>query len=346
MKKSYLKKGIFVGPIDAGTNESFKKMMEENGFFVTTCGIFASKFQFKNDINFGIIPEESRFKKIIKASRAVIKIFLKLGNYDVFHFRSGITLLPLNFDLIILKNFHKKIIMQYEGSDLRQADRLPNNPSAQLLAKNLSSNRYQSFKKRLKFRWIKLWADKIIVSTPDLLGLAPGAEFVQNFLTDENPFNSKETKNKKVFILHAPTKPKLKGTKFLLKAVNRLKREKYPVELLLLQNVPHDRVFGYYEKADIVLDQLLIGAYGVVSIEGMKYGKPCVCYIREDLRKFYPSNLPIISADPKNCYFVLKKLIEDKTLREGIGKESFLYFKKFHSQKVLSKKWLKIYQNL
>ena len=61
-----LKRKIFVGPIDAGTNENFKKMMEQNGYRVTTCSIFASKFNRNNDINFGIKPEDTKLTKIAK----------------------------------------------------------------------------------------------------------------------------------------------------------------------------------------------------------------------------------------------------------------------------------------
>ena len=50
--------------------------------------------------------------------------------------------------------------------------------------------------------------------------------------------------------------------------------------------------------ADLAVDQLMIGAYGTVAIETMAKGVPVVCRIRDDLRPFYPADLPIITAEP------------------------------------------------
>lgn len=69
-----------------------------------------------------------------------------------------------------------------------------------------------------------------------------------------------------------------KGTEYIIKAVNELKNEGYKVNLILIENMPHKKVIEYYKNSDIVIDQLLIGWYGMVSIEGMALGKPVCIY--------------------------------------------------------------------
>ena len=340
-----LKRKIFVGPIDAGTNENFKKMMEQNGYRVTTCSIFASKFNRKNDINFGIKPEDTKLTKIAKAIRAVSKILWELRNFDFFHFRSNVTLLPGNLDLPLLKLSGKKIIMQYEGTDLRQLDKLQKNPN-QYLTKEYGESRWRSIRKRIKHRWVKIWADKLIVSTPDLIEFAPDAEFVPNFILNFPQKQLFRKKDKIIHILHAPTNRKIKGTKFIISAIKKLQKENYPIGLFLLENIPHDQIDSYYESADIVVDQLLIGIYSMVAKEGMSLGKPVICYIRSDLRKYYPKDLPIISANPDTIYGVLKDLVSDSEKREKFGEKSRDFALKHHSLKSAGKKWQKIYQNL
>lgn len=340
------KKKVFIGLIDVGTNQNLKNMIEEWGYEVVTCGV-SHRFGFKNDINLDISQKDGTIRKIRKAAAPLFSIFKKILSFDIFHFRGGISFLPLNLDLPILKILNKKIIMHFDGTDIRQLDRFDKDKYNKILVNNLGNGHLKFFIKRVKYHWIKNWVDKIIVASPDLLEFAPEAEFIPNFLAykTEN-LNSDLRKKNFINILHAPSSRITKGTEYFLKAIKRLQKEKYPVKLNLLENISRDQIWAFYRQADIIIDQLLIGAYGVVSIEGMSFGKPVICYIREDLRKYYAKDLPIISANPDNIYEVLKRLIENPNLRLKIGKKSTVYFNKFHSQEVMSKKWLKIYQNL
>lgn len=336
---------VFVGRIDVGTNNRFKYLMEKKGYKVTTCSTFVSTLGFENDICFNINPKDNMAVKIGKAFGPTAKILFNLNHYDIFHFRGGTTLLPLGLDLPILKLFGKKIIMQYEGSDLRQMDHFQKDKYNRMLVANLKTKSFRGFQQRLRYAWIRNWTDKIIVSTPDLLQFACNAEYIPNFVSSpENGFEHKD--NKTVELLHAPTNRKIKGTAYLIKAVKRLKKEKFSVNLVLLEKIAHSQINRYYQKADVVIDQLFIGAYGVVSIEGMSFGKPIVCYIREDLRKYYPKELPIASANPDDIYEILKNLVTSKKLRQKVGKNSQKYFKKYHGENMVGKKWQKIYQNL
>jgi hypothetical protein len=56
-----------------------------------------------------------------------------------------------------------------------------------------------------------------------------------------------------------------------------------------------------YEKADLLVDQLLAGWYGGVAVEFMALGKPVVCYLRESDLRFLPEamrrQIPIIRAE-------------------------------------------------
>jgi len=110
-------------------------------------------------------------------------------------------------------------------------------------------------------------------------------------------------------IVHAPSDKKFKGTEYILKAICKLKKE-YNFRFRLIHGLNHEDAKKIYEKADIIVDQLFTGAHGVFSIEAMAMGKPVICYIREDLKKKYPKDLPIISANPDTIYNVLKVLID------------------------------------
>lgn len=101
-------------------------------------------------------------------------------------------------------------------------------------------------------------------------------------------------------VVHAPTRRDLKGTDHIVKAVNQLKHEGLQFHFQLIEGMTYEQTKELLAQADIVIDQLRIGAYGYVSTEAMAFGKPVICYLRRDVMKKYPSGLPIVNADPGN----------------------------------------------
>jgi lipid A disaccharide synthetase len=122
-------------------------------------------------------------------------------------------------------------------------------------------------------------------------------------------------------VVHTPSNAEVKGTPFVLKAVEALQSEGLAFDFELVQNVPHDEARAWMCKADIVVDQLLIGATGVVTLEAWALGKPVVVYLREDLfRPFYgTSDLPVANANPDTIEAVLRNLIKDFAWRRHLA---------------------------
>jgi glycosyltransferase involved in cell wall biosynthesis len=146
-----------------------------------------------------------------------------------------------------------------------------------------------------------------------------------------------------VRIVHAPTNREKKGTKYLLAAVERLRSAGYPVEIELLEGLPHEQVRALTGQADIAVDQLMIGAYGTFSIEMMAKGLPVVCRIREDLRRFYPPDLPLITAEPGSIYDVLKWLIAQPERWAELGRRGIEYVRREHEMHRVAARSLSLY---
>ena len=94
--------------------------------------------------------------------------------------------------------------------------------------------------------------------------------------------------------MHAPSAQGYKGTEYVLQAITRLEKD-YEVEFVLVHDIPHSQTKEIYQRADIIIDQLLTGTYGVFTVEAMALGKPVVCYIREDLKSTYPADFHYFS---------------------------------------------------
>lgn len=151
--------------------------------------------------------------------------------------------------------------------------------------------------------------------------------------------------NKRPLIVHAPSNKNIKGTIYIEKALSNLKR-KYDFDFLFLHNVRNDEVREALKKADIVVDQLILGAYGVLSVEAMAFGKPVVCYIRDDLLKKYPEDLPIINANPETIEDTLETLIKDPIMRFKIRMNSRKFAERYHDSKVVAEKLVALYRSL
>jgi len=131
-------------------------------------------------------------------------------------------------------------------------------------------------------------------------------------------------------IVHAPSDPYVKGTNYVLDAVSRLHNAGYEFTFQLVENLKNKEGIDLYRKADIVIDQLCIGAHGIVSLEAMAYGKPVVCYIKEELIGKYPKDLPIVNANPNSLERVLASLLDSPQDLQELGQKGRAYVESYH----------------
>jgi len=302
---------------------------------------------------------------LVRSLWRLLSYFVRaLAQYDVFHFNFGSSLLPYgNYpwflelsDLPVLRRLGKKIIVTYQGSDIRQRTFFTTRLDISACDKvdcygNVFSTDSDSAKKR-RIRKFDRYAHKIFSLNPDLLYVLPSrAEFLPYSCVDLEKWRpAKSSIGKKLVILHAPTNRDTKGTKYIAEAVEKLKNQYKDVELMLVEKTPHNKVQELYEKADLAVDQLLIGWYGGFAVEMMALGKPVVCYIREEDLKFIPSqmkeDLPIINANKFNIYEVLKCLIAEREKFNLIGQRSRAYVEIWHDPMKIAKRMKETYESL
>lgn len=147
-------------------------------------------------------------------------------------------------------------------------------------------------------------------------------------------------------ILHIPTEPKVKGTDLIIKACDQLKKEGYQFEFRLKRQLTQQELYKEITNCDIYVDELRCGSHGVTAVEAMCAGKPTITYIRQDLLSKYPSDMPLINANPDTIYDVLKDLILSGEKRNKIGYLSRQYVEKYHDTKVVVDDLMKIYEDI
>jgi glycosyltransferase involved in cell wall biosynthesis len=276
-----------------------------------------------------------------------------IAYYDIFHFHNSCSIIEDHRDIHMIKKAGKKMIMHHRGNDVRfrtLAKKGRNYVNPYVTAENSLSD--VQIDKNLK-----LFADTM------------DAAIVQDYELYQYVFDYYQKKGKPVYVLprlintqmlqpfypqkttrcptiiHAPTHRPFKGSDIIESTIDRLKKEK-PLTYINIEGKSHEETLKHYQQADIIIDQILCGAYGNLSVEAMALGKPVICYLRPDLMKTYPQSLPIVSANPDNLYDQLKQLVNNPERCYELGKEGRSYVEKHHEGSKVIKQLIAIYEHI
>lgn len=285
-------------------------------------------FGYKYDISLNI----DRTKKYLFPLWAVKLLIYEckiLRQNDVFHFHFGRSLL-INHDLFIFHKLKKKVFFEFHGSDIRD------NRYAHEINKYVLVTETEEIQKKLKKRARKIcrYADGIILHDDELIAHLPENHppvYVVPLRMDLQKIEPVyvSTEKKKIRIVHATTNREAKGSKFVIEAIKELEH-KYDIELVCVENKSQQEALELYKTADVIVDQLRTGTYGVFAIESMAMGKPVITYITDEMRERLPEDLPICSANPDTIRDVLETLIRDGDLRYDLGIRGREYAEKYH----------------
>jgi len=245
-----------------------------------------------------------------------------IHSFDCYFLDGGLGFLRNGQIVKTLKKRGKKIAILYLGSDLRARGVLPH---------------------------IEKLADIIFTTEFDHTFIHPKVQYIP-FPFEVDKFSKKEIlKNNKLTICHAPTKRHLKGTEYVLKAVDELKG-KFDFNFLLIENKPHEKVLKIKEqKCDVLVDQLTdFGGfgYGMNSMECLSMGIPSITYINPQYEEFLKVH-PFINANKDNIKEVLEKILTNpKILLEKstesrkwvVSEHNYINVSKFMLEKILGRR--------
>ncbi|MGW6196172.1 hypothetical protein ACWF0M_08475 [Kribbella sp. NPDC055110] len=157
----------------------------------------------------------------------------------------------------------------------------------------------------------------VFVSTVDLLDDVPNAQWLPVAI-DPTPWQQAARPlfaGEKPVVAHVPSNAKLKGTEEIDAVLTGL-HESGQIEYRRITGVPHEQMASVIGDADIVVDQLRIGLYGVAAAEALAAGRIVVSYVgdavRQRVRSLTGREVPIVEADPDTLGDVVTGLIADR----------------------------------
>lgn len=271
------------------------------------------------------------------------------SNPDVIHWYFGKKALPFSLDLHFIRNIPR--LVEWQGSDIRNPEiESADNPYYQYaFANGYESNDNAENSYRLQ----KRFADAGFACAAPL-GMLP---YVQKELFPEihivrprivlDDFTAvyPDPQNTRPLIIHSPTAPVIKGTKVVLEAIEKLKSS-YTFDFKLIHHMPRHQAMEWFQQADIIVDQLVLGDHGVVALEAMATGKPVVCYLKPSMVRGYPDDLPIVNSTQENLVEVLGYLLNHPAERFEIGKRGREYMEKHHQPAQIAAELIAIYEKV
>lgn len=140
----------------------------------------------------------------------------------------------------------------------------------------------------------------------------------------------------KLKITHAPTNRKAKGSDIIIPVVQHLEKE-YPIEFILIENLPYQKAIEIKARSDIFIDQIGDLGYGISGIESLCMGIPTCSCVAPGFEKVYPDH-PFVLIDKHNLRAQLIQLIENKAYRDLKADQGREWVKRVHhSQAVVQK---------
>ncbi len=271
---------------------------------------------------------------------------------DVIHYTWG-TALDQGEDLAWAKEYDKPVFIEFVGSELRNPDLLQavNPYYKRAWLEGYEYKGLENTTRALSLQRLFAKYGAIPIVCPEMSFFLTASLFKEQHCVFQR-MNVKEfvpaypsLTKKKILVVHSPTAQIAKGSKYIIQAIETLQQE-FEFDFKLLQNMPRSVVLEWMTKADIFIDQLILGSYGMASIEAMSFGKPVLCYIMPQLVEYgLPQDCPIVNANPDTLKKELTSLIVNPELRNRIGVKSREYAEKYHDSDVIAEQLIGIYRS-
>ena len=169
------------------------------------------------------------------------------------------------------------------------------------------------------------------VSTLDLLDYVPDATWLPVTVdVDALASSAPVLERARPVVLHAPSNSALKGSAVIDPVLARLDDEG-AIRYLRASNLAHDELLAAIASADIVVDQLGLGLYGVLACEAMGSGRLVVAEVGDRIRaRMAPTPVPILEITASSFENVLRSALADPSAGRALASAGPAFVREFH----------------
>lgn len=288
--------------------------------------------------------------KLLRRFALVLLMAWAIPRHDVFIFGFRTSFLRM-WELPVLRLLGKRIVFVFNGSDARPPyiDGTDMDPAH---GRTITECIGLARRKKSEIRRAERWAD-LVVSHALYLHLfeRPAAGFqvlgLPGPLRSEFPAVPPEPDAPPIRVLHAPSNPTVKGTALIRTAVERLRAEGLPLELVELHGVPNSVVHDEMARCHFVVDQAYSdGPMLGFAAEAARYGRPAVVgsYGWDEIRRLMPAEsiAPVQGCHPDDLESAIRTLATDADHRRRLGAAARAFVEEWAAADSVAERYLRL----
>jgi hypothetical protein len=310
-------------------------------------GVDATAYTQAHPFDYGVRPDATippgRLRPLLRAAQLV-------RDHDAVHFQFGVSFLPEYARLLDARLVRRlkrgRVLVTFWGSDVRRpsVERARNPHYVDIPGEE------DARAEALLRRWSTVTAGHVVC--PDAALLAHVEPFFAHVhrsraMVDVSRYEPRppSPRTNRPIVIHSPTNRVGKGTAHVRAAVGALEREGLDFDYRELTGLTQQQALAAYAEADLIVDQLLVGAHGVFAIEAMSLAKPVIGDVRF-AAPHLPDDLPIIQAGPDSIRSVLADWIRRPEDRHETGLRGRAYAEREHDVHVVGRQLAALYDEL
>ena len=175
---------------------------------------------------------------------------------------------------------------------------------------------------------------------------------------DEEYCKPLKTNNKKLKVMYSASckTPRLEerwATKGYPEVSAKLKElsKKLDFEYVEISNTGFFETMNLKRQCDIVIGDTVTGSYHLTELEALSQGKPCLTYLDARsamtfMNTFKTKDIPFVNVYMDEIENALNELINNKELREDIGRFSREWMENHYKEEILIKQFTDVYDRL
>lgn len=271
---------------------------------------------------------------------------------DIIHFNFGSSLLNPPWRkrfLLDLPRYgsRKKKVMTFQGSDIRQRydpviedSRERERSLGHNIDNSTASGAVPSeevVRKQNLIAKANAHMDRLFAVNPDLLdGLPKRAQYIP-YAYEAPPVTPRQPHKGPLRITHIATNRVLKGTGLIEAELSELAKHQN-IETRIVVKAARSDALAALGWADVVIDQMCIGWYGMQAVEAMAMGKPVLCYLNPDhTEKYMPRGQTGMTAcHHRDIAKTLSKFCDDRSHLAAQSKAARDFAISFHNPKSIA----------
>jgi hypothetical protein len=324
---------IFIGFTDiANIANTYAKAFHALGHQTFT--VTWSRSYFYPDAQYDVIIDRRSWGKATSQRQSNLKLFINaLGGMshlpkalrcDIF-ITFAPALLPTHLIYPWLKRLGKRLVCAFWGSDIRywyafaeEMRRLGVDHQVQPFIDYSRQNPGPAYQDKLKMvQTAERYAD-LILSQPGYAQLQARPYMRANIPLDLAELEFHVPDRQIPLVLPAPSVRGVKGTEYVLTAVEHLKAEGIPFEFQLIEKLPNSELRQLLTSSDIVIDELFSETVATLSAEGMATGNAVLVRYMPEFAGV-PGDCPAINVTKDSLKEQLRAVILDRDRRRQLA---------------------------